>query len=102
MGATRAAGLLTPRPWSPGGRSGAGVLDGLDQLADGAEGEAGDGAVGIADDAFCVDDEHAAAREAQRAERAVRAGDGLVRVGEQRELQTVLAGEAVVAGDVLR
>ena len=47
----------------------------FDEFADGAEGEPGDGAVGVAHYAGRVDDEHAAPREAERAERAVRGGD---------------------------
>ena len=45
-----------------------GGLDGRDQLVGGAEGEAGDGPVGVADDALGVDHEDRAPVEAERAE----------------------------------
>src|SRR4249919_1874035 len=55
----------------------------------------------VADDPLAIDDEHAAARETEGAERAVQGGDRLVGVGQQRELQPVLAGERLVAVDAL-
>ena len=63
--------------------------------------QAGDRPVGVADHTVGIDDEHAAAGKSDRAERAVEPGDRLVGIGEQRELEAVLAGERVVAADVL-
>ena len=57
--------------------------------------------MGIAHDALGVEDEHAASREPDRAQGAVQPGHGLVGVGEEREREPVLAGEGVVAADVL-
>ena len=58
--------------------------------------------MGVADHAVAVDDEHAPPREAERTERAIGAGHVLVGVGEQREVEPVLAGERLVAVDRLR
>jgi hypothetical protein len=73
----------------------------VDEFADGAEGQAGDGAVDVADHALAVDDERAPAGEAHRPERAVRLGCRLVGVGQQGEAEAVLLGEAAVALHVL-
>ena len=51
----------------------------------------------VAHDALAIDDEHAAARKAQRAERAVRRGYHLVGVGQKRKPEPVLEGELLVA-----
>lgn len=75
--------------------------DGGDEFVGGAEGEAGNGAVDVADDAVFVDDEHASAGEAQRAEGAVGVGDGFVGVGQEREGETKLLGELFVAVETL-
>src|SRR5690606_39767671 len=58
--------------------------------------------VGVPDDTVPIDDEHAPAREPDRPERAVGRGHLLVDVGQQREVEAVLAGELVVALDALR
>ena len=60
---------------------------GADQLADRPVRETGDRPVGVADHPVTIDDEHAAAGEPDRAERPVGAGDRLVRVGQQREVE---------------
>src|SRR5690606_19538767 len=73
-----------------------------DELAGRAVREPGDGAVRVPHDPLAVDDEHAAAREADRPERAVGLGDRLVGVGEERELEPVLRREALVALQALR
>src|SRR6478735_6125431 len=74
----------------------------VDQLAHRSVGEPSDRSVHVTDHPTAVDDEHAAPREAERPERAIAAGDGLVGVGQQRELEAVLAGELVVALHALR
>jgi hypothetical protein len=47
--------------------------------------------VDVADHAVAVDDEDAASREPDRAERAVAGGDLFVGVGQQWEVETMLA-----------
>ena len=73
-----------------GKRASGGGADGVDQLVGGAEREAADGAVGVADHAFAVDHEHRAAVEPDRPDDAVGDPDGLVLVGEQREAEPAL------------
>src|ERR671912_735160 len=78
------------------------LLELFDQLAHRPIRETCHRAVCVADRSLTVDDEHTAPREAERTERAVCPRDRLVRVREQRECETVLAGECLVAVDRLR
>lgn len=79
-----------------------GVVDRSDELIDRPECETGDGAMGVADHAGGVDDEHAAPRETKRPKRAVCPGDRLVRVGKKWKTKPVLRGKPLVARQILR
>ena len=71
------------------------------QFADRPEGNPDKCAMGITNDSSSVDHEHAATRQIHHAEHAVGAVNGFVSVGKQRELESVLGGELLVARYVL-
>src|SRR6056297_3640291 len=97
----RPSGVAAERGVPPGS-AGGDLLEFGDELTHRPERQPGDRPVGVAHDTVAVEDEDAAAGEPDRTEGAVHARHRLVGVGQQRELESVLGREGVVAAHVLR
>ena len=72
-----------------------------DQFVDRAKCQAGNGAVGVTNDALTIDNEDAPSGEPDWPERAVQASRHLLGISQEWEGEAVLGGKCVMAGDVL-